>query len=106
MKPTHIIFIIGKFDCLPSAKSIPIGKEATIPVIPTIKDKVKPPIFRDSTGCNAIVNKIFKKLTKYFQKTIKNIINKISEPNPARTVFLETNFNNNIKVKIPRDNPM
>ena len=62
MKPTQIIFIIGRFDCLPSAKSIPIGKEATIPVIPTIRDKVKPPIFRDSTGGNAIGNIMFKKL--------------------------------------------
>ena len=49
MNPTHIIFITGKLDCLPKANKIPIGKDATIPVTPTIRDKVNPPIFKDST---------------------------------------------------------
>ena len=41
-----------------------MGKEATIPVIPTIKDNVKPPILRDSTGGNEIGMIISKILTK------------------------------------------
>ena len=49
IKPTQIIFITGKFDCLPNANKMPIGKDATIPVTPTISDKVNPPIFNDST---------------------------------------------------------
>ena len=62
IKPTQIIFITGKFDCLPRANKIPIGKEATIPVTPTISDKVNPPIFNDSTNgklTGRIVSKIF-----------------------------------------------
>ena len=50
MKPTQIILIIGRLDCLPKANNIPIGKDATMPEIPTISDKVKPPILRDSTN--------------------------------------------------------
>ncbi len=49
MNPTQIILITGKLDCLPNANKIPIGKDATIPVTPTIRDKVNPPIFKDST---------------------------------------------------------
>ena len=49
INPTQIIFMTGKFDCLPNANNIPIGKEATIPVTPTMSDKVKPPILSDST---------------------------------------------------------
>mgnify|MGYP007000403326 CR=1 len=50
MKPTQIIFTKGRFfDCRPKASKIPIGKEATIPVTPTINERVKPPNFRDST---------------------------------------------------------
>ena len=30
INPTQIIFITGKFDCLPNANRIPIGKDATI----------------------------------------------------------------------------
>ena len=62
IKPTQIIFITGKFDCLPNANKMPIGKEATIPVIPTISDKVNPPIFSDSTVGRLkgrIVSKVF-----------------------------------------------
>ena len=49
MNPTQIILITGRLDCRPNANKIPIGKDATIPVTPTIKDNVKPPIFSDST---------------------------------------------------------
>ena len=49
IKPTHIILTNGRSDCRPSAKTIPRGKEATIPVTPTIKDSVNPPNFKDST---------------------------------------------------------
>ena len=62
INPTQIIFITGRFDCLPKANKIPIGKEATIPVIPTISDKVNPPIFSDSTvgrPKGRIVSKVF-----------------------------------------------
>ena len=62
INPTQIIFITGKFDCLPNASKIPIGKDATIPVIPTISDKVNPPIFNDSTNGKLkgkIVSKVF-----------------------------------------------
>ena len=48
MKPTQIILTKGKSDCLPSAKSIPMGKEAAIPEKPTIIDSKNPPNCRDS----------------------------------------------------------
>ena len=77
IKPTQIIFITGKFDCLPNANKIPIGKEATIPVIPTISDKVNPPIFSDSTNGKPKGKSVSKVSTNGLEIMKKNsIVNK------------------------------
>ena len=85
MKPTQIIFITGKFDCLPNANKIPIGKEATIPVTPTISDKVNPPIFSDSTNGKPIGIIVSKILTSGSEKNKKNKVVNMKESKAAIT---------------------
>ena len=72
MNPTQIILITGKLDCLPNANKIPIGKDATIPVTPTIKDKVNPPIFKDSTKGRLIGKITLRRFTNGLEIERKN----------------------------------
>ena len=72
MNPTQIILITGKLDCLPNANKIPIGKDATIPVTPTIRDKVNPPIFKDSTKGRLIGKMTLRRPTKGLEIKRKN----------------------------------
>ena len=72
MNPTQIILITGKLDCLPNANKIPIGKDATIPVTPTIRDNVNPPIFKDSTKGRLIGKITLRRPTKVLEIKRKN----------------------------------
>ena len=84
IKPTQIIFTKGMSDCRPSANTIPIGKDATIPVTPTIKERVKPPNFNDSTKGSEIGIKDASIFAIGFPKKIKNKIVIKHEDNKAK----------------------
>ena len=84
IKPTHIILVTVKLDCLPKANNIPRGKDATIPVTPTIRDKVNPPILRDSTGGNFIGNIMSNIDTNKFEINKKKITTNKIDIIPAK----------------------
>ncbi len=48
MKHTQTAFKIGRFDCRPNAKSIPIGSDKAIPVTPIKTANMNPPNLSDS----------------------------------------------------------
>ena len=62
IKQTQTAFKIGRFDCRPNAKNIPIGSDKAIPVTPIKTANINPPNLSDSidsepkgiTDCNNI----------------------------------------------------
>ena len=51
---THIPLIMGMFDCLPKANSIPIGRDRDTQTVPKIIFNMKPPISLLGTASRAI----------------------------------------------------
>ena len=49
IKTTQIHFIIGIFDCRPSANAIPSGIDKLTAMVPNRRLSIKPPISRDGT---------------------------------------------------------
>ena len=52
MKTTQMLLMKNIDDWRPSARTMPIGSEATMPVTPMITDSRRPPIWLDSTTSN------------------------------------------------------
>ena len=98
--------MIGRLDCLPKANNIPIGKEATMPDMPTISDRVKPPILRDSTNGKLIGIRYDKSPVKEDDRNKKNSIVITTDRVKLTDVDLITPLPKIVKLTTPKSTPI
>ena len=88
MKPTQTALMRMRFDCRPSASTIPMGSEPAMPETPMMVDKRNPPSLADSTGSRPIASTALSASSKATtQNSHQSAAPRIPAPTAARNAI-------------------